>query len=252
MKKLLISLLLMIFLVSCGKDDVSPQKDSISGRKDAQKTEATLTATPVITALPRKAKKTVKEAFGLAWEEELILEKRRLYFSSEYDKVRHDDLSEWKDKNGNYHYPEGYEMSIQPSDEKMAAQQMPQKLLEEISTKELYDLIMSLPEFSQTWVRDNYIYYLLDLYVEYNFIENLMQRDDCATVVHEHYKKYSAKEKKKYSKCEYVDAEPLEDSEKWEAGKFRLTEALDWFCRYREGEKVPNEDVFGLGLLDNN
>lgn len=79
------------------------------------------------------------------------------YFTKKYDKVRRDDISDWKDSDGNWCYPKGYEIQWKPSDDElMASQQFPQELLEDMNTGELYQFIRKAHGFWAQSAFDNY------------------------------------------------------------------------------------------------
>ncbi len=213
------------------------------------------TATPAPTAPSKTAKKTVKEAFGAWLNEEYIMAMREGCFSEEYADVRYDDVSEWKDKQGNYQFPKGYVHTFAPNGTDpyaFAPQQMPQALLEEISTEELYQLILNVPTDDDMGWHNTYERYLQMLsayYSVYNFIENFMEREDAAQVVHQQYQKYTKKEIKRYSK-RYRGYEDYSVEEWVDEGKFQLTEGLEWFFLYQEGKKVPDYQVLGYDLME--
>lgn len=252
----IICFLFVLCLTSCGKN-VERQRGELSISPNDSKQPSETTTMSVATAMPRTAKKTVKEAFAGLWQEELIQDQQDLYFSKEYDEVRHDTLSEWKDEQGQYKCPEDYKIVGTIGDPWIeAAQQMPPKLLHEIGTEELYQLMMESPGFSSASHYDSYLLMLSYYYNSCNFLQNFMQREDCADVVHCFYNKYTKKEKKRYSKCFFEGTKSEDMSEEKvhaeieKAGKFQLTEGLEWFCKYRKGKEIPDEKVFGLPLIE--
>lgn len=207
--------------------------------------------TPVPTAPARTAEKTVKEAFG-AWlvSDKIIEWREKEYASREYEEIRYDDLSEWKKKQGGYTYPKAYEICFAPGigDSFFAAQQMPQALLDEISTEELLQLILNAPGgWDNTY--DSYLQMLSYYYGYYGFLRDLMDRKDAAEVVHQQYQKYTKKERQKYSKQNH-SWQPKNQAQMRERGKFQLTEGLEWFFRYQQGKKVPDEWIFGYEWLE--
>ena len=170
------------------------------------------------------------------------------YFTKKYDKVRRDDVSDWKDSDGNWCYPKGYEIQWKPSnDELMASQQFPQELLEDMSTGELYQFIRKAHGFWSQSAFDNYAQMLSYYYCRYNFIAELMRREDCAEVIHTYYVKTSEDDKKLYSKTasrQFSNGKKLEKQE-----RFQLLEGLEWFFQYKEGKSVPDELTFGMRLI---
>lgn len=259
-KNILLCILCSVMVMtSCGLQEQKEQSSAAS--PTAQSTEAVPVETeepaltPAPTAPSKTAKKTVKEAFGVMLDEDYIAELRNQCFSAEYENVRYDDVSEWKDKQGNYQYPKGYMHTLAHSGidpNTFAPQQMPQELLDEISTEELYQLILNVPTKDDTgWhnTHETYLPMLSAYYSVYNFIENLMERKDAAKVVHQHYQKYTKKEIKRYSK-RYRGFEDYSISEWEKEGKFQLTEGLEWFFLYKEGKKVPDYQVLGYDLME--
>ncbi len=170
------------------------------------------------------------------------------YFTKKYDKVRRDDISDWKDSDGNWCYPKGYEIQWKPSDDElMASQQFPQELLEDMSTGELYQFIRKAHGFWAQSAFDNYAQMLSHYYCRYNFIAELMRREDCAEVIHTYYEKTSEDDKKQYSKMasrQFSDGKKLEKQE-----QFQLLEGLEWFFQYKEGKSVPDDLTFGMQLI---
>lgn len=65
--------------------------------------------------------------------------------------MRKDNISDWKDSDGNWCYPKDYEIQWIPSDDEvMAAQQFPQEMLDAMSTDELYRFIRKATRFLVT------------------------------------------------------------------------------------------------------
>lgn len=246
MKKKIITVFLFTALVitACGL-----QKQENAETTPSPAAEPTQTAAAIPTPLSKTAKKTTKEAFGPLLNEDWWVELQNECFSKEYDSVRHDDISEWKDKKGNYTYPKDYEIDTMVGSEKpsaLASQQMPQELLDEISTEDLYRLIIKAPTDYYGWYApwyDTYLSILVRFYTHYNFIEELMEREDAPEVVHRYYTKYSEKEVEKYS----LRSRSQVNYKK--RGRFQLTEGLEWFFLYREGKEVPDYQVLGHDLV---
>ncbi len=257
-KNILLCIACMVMLLtSCGLREQKEQSADASPTAPSVKTVAVEkegpTATSAPTAPSKTAKKTVKEAFGAWLDEDYITQWRKECFSEVYDDVRYDDISEWKGKQGNYQYPKGYSMEHRDN-VSMASQQMPQGLLDEISTEELYQLIMNTPPEdgigSTGWnsFHETYLQMLAVYYTQYNFIENLMEREDAAQVVHKYYQQYTKKDIEKYSKQNRVsNADSYSEMRK--EGNFQLTEGLEWFFLYKEGKKVPDYQVLGYDLM---
>ncbi len=256
MKKSILCLLILMFcLSSCGqKESEKKVEPSVSPVPLAQ-LSAESTATPTPTQIPGTAHKTVEEALqGLIYETPEEVQSK--YFTAEFNDVRHDDITEWKDAKGNYHAPKGYKIACLSSawfTEQMASQQMPQELLDEISTEELYQLIMNLPV--ETWsvsTTNSYLQMTAKYYVYYNFMTDFIQREDSAEVVHRYYQKYSKKEKLKYTGNTFMEnrgkglKDTQEDLQKQE--RFQVTEGLEWFFRYKEGKSIPEEEELMLGV----
>lgn len=170
------------------------------------------------------------------------------YFTKQFDGIRKDNLSDWKDESGNWCYPADYQITWIPSDdEKMAAQQFPKELLEDMSTEELFQFIRKAHGFWAQSAFENYAIALSGYYSHYNFIAELMQRDDCAEVVHKYYAKATDDDVKQYSKVAHMSYSDKGKTEKQEL--FQLMEGMEWFFLYKNGESVPDDRVFGTDLL---
>ncbi len=167
------------------------------------------------------------------------------YFTKEFTESRNDEISDWKDEEGNWCYPAGYKITWVPSDdEKMAAQQFPEELLADMETDELYQFIM---EAHGQWFQSAFETYAssLSCYCSYyNFIAELMRREDCAEVVHKYYSQFTNDDLKRYSKMNRISYSDASETEKQEL--FQLTEGMEWFFLYKDGKSVPDEGVFGL------
>ena len=174
------------------------------------------------------------------------------YFIPRYKKYRLDDLSQWKDEKGQWCYPEEYEFAWVPSDvTQMAPQQFPPELLEDMDTEELLSFILKGEKTTVGWgwnTFDNYLMGLSMYYQAYNYTHELMNRSDCAQVVHQQYRQYSEQDIKKYSKRFWHGDGSME------AANFQLVECLEWFFLALEGKGVPDEYIYGSELeqsLDN-
>lgn len=252
---MIVGLFVALCLVSC---------DGVEQPEISEMPEVTVTAepamtlepevTPIPTPIPKTAKKTLEECFRGWLGDETPEEFQAKYYRKEFDGVRYDNLADWKDAKGNYHAPKGFKINFilnKDFTEVMASQQMPSELLERISTQELYQLIMSLPvdERYPGWntTFDSYLQVLSGYYIGYNFMTDFMQRKDAPKVVHQYYQGYTKKERKKYS---YMNRSSFDGtaSEWTKADRFRITEGLEWLFLYKEGKKVPDERVLGLGV----
>lgn len=234
-KLIILTISLSVFSIlgsACGKEVASDnmvKKESVS-QKTVQKS------------------KEIADIFG----ENLIPKEQKnyykKYFTQEFAESRNDDISDWKDKEGNWCYPAGYQITWIPSDdEKMAAQQFPEELLADMSTDELYQFIMRAHGQWAQLAFDTYAYALSSYYFYYNFIAELMQRVDCAEVVHKYYAQTTDDDVKRYSKKSRASYSDPSDTEKQEL--FQLMEGMEWFFLYKEGKSVPDERVFGLDQL---
>lgn len=247
-------LFMALCLVSCGR----AEHPEISEKAEVT-AEPAMTlepeVTPQPTPIPKTAKKTLEECFRGWLDDETPEEVQAKYYRKEFDGVRYDNLTDWKDAKGNYHVPKGYNVNFilhRDFTEVMASQQMLPELLEEISTQELFQLIMSLPvdeKYSgwSTFTKDSYLQLLSGYYIGYNFMTDFMRRKDAPEVVHGYYQGYTKKERKKYS---YMNRSSFDGtaSEWTKADRFRITEGLEWLFLYKEGKKVPDERVLGLGV----
>lgn len=172
------------------------------------------------------------------------------YLSRQYQKYRFDNILFWKDKD-HWCYPKKYKFSFVTTDHAvMAAQQFPPELLEAMDTEELLSFILSGKK-DLTWggmLYDNYLQFLCSYYQQYNYIHELMNRQDCAAAVHQRYQRFSEDEIQRYSRSEsqYAWQHSMRVTE--ESTNFKLVEALEWFFMALEGKKVPNEAAYGLEL----
>lgn len=166
------------------------------------------------------------------------------YFTKEFAESRNDNISDWKDKEGNWCYPAGYKITWIPSDdEKMAAQQFPEELLADMSTDELFQFIMKAHGQWAQLAFDTYAHALSSYYSYYNFVAELMNRGDCAAIVHKYYAQATDNDVKRYSKVSRASYSDTNDTEKQEL--FQLMEGMEWFFLYKDGKSVPDESVFG-------
>lgn len=212
-----------------GHETDSGDSDIVKAEKTEQETER---------------EKEIRENFGVFYMSEMG--GHPFYeplFSDKYRLYRFDDVSEWKDARGNWKYPDGFEFKWIPSDKwEMAAQQFPSELMKEMDTEELYGFIMKGVGVFDFYLFDNYLYALGGYYNCYNFIHELMNREDCAQVIHQYYGRYSQEDQKKYSKMNDIS------KNNWEKlDNFQMTEALEWFFLAMAGKEVPDERVYNSG-----
>ena len=230
-----------MLLCSCGGNR---QEAGSSGMKQSTKTESAGVA-------EGQSKDEVADVLGKTLIPDEERDYYQNYFAKKYDKVRRDNLSDWKDSEGNWCYPKGYEIQWKPSDDEvMAAQQFPQELLKDISTEELYNLIQKAHGSWSQSAFDSYAQALSYYYCRYDFIAELMRRKDCAEVIHKCYENTSADDKKLYSKTagrQFSDQKTLEKQE-----QFQLLEGLEWFFLFKEGKSVPDDLTFGQQLISTN
>lgn len=192
--------------------------------------------------------KAIIKNFGKFYTKDDSISDYETYFINRYKKYRIEDEKLWKDKKGNWRYPKEYEFSFVPSNPAcMAAQQFPPGLLEDMDTEELLSFILS-GDKNVIWgwcAYDNYLMGLAMYYSSYNYIHELMNREDCAAVVHQKYQGYTEDEVRKYSKSYWAEHYGLESQD---TINFRLVEGLEWFFMALEGKKVPDEYTYGLEL----
>lgn len=199
-------------------------------------------------AVTEQSSNEITDIFGETLLPEEQKEYYKKYFTKQFDGIRKDNLSDWKDEDGNWCYPADYKITWIPSDdEQMAAQQFPGELLEDMSTEELFQFIQEAHGFWAQSAFDSYVVALSGYYSHYNFIAELMQRDDCAEVVHKYYEKAAEDDVKLYSKRSRRSYSNEDKVEKQEL--FQLLEGMEWFFLYKNGESVPDDLVFGTGLL---
>lgn len=199
-----------------------------------------------------RIKNAIEKNFGKFYDYVDSSTSYETYFIKRYKKYRLDDLAQWKDEKGQWCYPKKYEFVWVPSDVTyMAAQQFPPELLEDMDTEELLSFILEGTKTTVGWGWNSFDNYLMGLsmyYQAYNYIHELMNRADCAQVVHQQYKQYSEQDIKKYSKMSWLGSDSME------AANFQLIEGLEWFFLTLEGKTVPDEYTYGSELeqsLDN-
>lgn len=197
-----------------------------------------------------RTKNAIEKNFGKFYDYVDSSTSYETYFIERYEKYRLDDLSQWKDEKGQWCYPKEYEFVWIPSDvTQMAAQQFPPELLEDMDTEELLSFILQREKRPGLWgwnCFDNYLMGLSGYYRYYNCIHELMNRKDCAQVIHQKYQQYSEDDQKKYSKLSWHESGNYDDST--EAVNFQLVESLEWFFLALEGKAVPDELVYGSDL----
>lgn len=242
MKKRLLAVLtvfgMAVTLCACG---------NTGGNGDSQKASSSNAAEPAQTV----AEQSGDEIADLLGKKLIPDEERdyyQKYFTEQYDKVRKDNISDWKDSDGNWCYPKDYEIQWIPSDDEvMAAQQFPQEMLDAMSTDELYRFIRKAPGSWSQLAFDSYAQAISYYYCRYNFIAELMRREDCAEVIHTYYEKTPADDVKQYSKTNSVQSTDRKKFAKRE--QFQLLEGLEWFFLYKDGKAVPDEEAFGMSLI---
>lgn len=116
----------------------------------------------------------------------------------------------------------GYKWTVNEAG--MASQQLPEELLKDMSTSELFDFILNAPGDMSITVYDDYMVALSTYRSFYNFIDNLMGRNDIAEVVHKHYQTYPEGDVLLLSKENRHNADDIKKQE-----QFQLTEALELF-----------------------
>lgn len=227
-----------VMLCACG---------NTGGNGDSQKASSLNAAEPTQTV----AEQSGDEIADLLGKKLIPDEERdyyQKYFTEQYDKVRKDNISDWKDSDGNWCYPKDYEIQWIPSDDEvMASQQFPQEMLDAMSTDELYRFIRKAPGSWSQLAFDSYAQAISYYYCRYNFIAELMKREDCAEVIHTYYEKTPADDVKQYSKTNSVQSTDRKKLAKRE--QFQLLEGLEWFFLYKDGKAVPDEEAFGMSLI---
>lgn len=242
---LFLGISIVFLLTACAKDgDVTTQNTDHKISQSTQETSGESTDTPAGDEAGR-----IREAFGPLIPEGQVQHEK--YVADEFAEDRYDDLSEWKDKDGNWCYPKGYKIRcIGGDDSALASQQFPEELLNQMTTEELYEFIMKAPGSWSHYVYDTYMQALSTYYVFFNFMANLMEREDCAQVALEHYEKYTEDDIQKYSKMHLA---MYEDEEKQaEQGRFQLAEGLAWFFLYLDDKSVPDDTILGITLTQDN
>lgn len=106
---------------------------------------------------------------------------------------------EWKKINGKYQYPvTPYDKewgNYMLSSERNAACQIPQKILDELSTEELLELVLDCPLIISMSLHDTIVEGVKILAQEFNGMHELLSREDCLSVVSRYYAEYKIPEK---------------------------------------------------------
>lgn len=227
-------------MVSCGKKKEKNSKtvpSSIPVVMRTEKPSAGPTETPLPTQIPKEAKKTIEECLrGLLAETPENLQAECFKESS----MKYNKFSDWKDAKGRYCCPKGYKIHyLLTSGDVMAARQMPQLVLDEISTEELYHLIQNM-KISGIWcsgAADTYLDMVSRYYMSYNFMTEFIRRKNSEEVVHRFYLKYSKAERSMYTKNRevknYQRGYKGTTSDIVKQERFQMTEGLEWFYRYK-------------------
>ncbi|MGN0370262.1 MAG: hypothetical protein ACI4EW_06920 [Butyrivibrio sp.] len=104
-----------------------------------------------------------------------------------------DNLSEWYDSEGNLDYPlNNYRDKYEnlPAKEKKDLCQIPDELLENLSTEELLELVLKHPFIGDIYGYDSITAGLVHFSLNFNGCMKLLHRDDCGRVVAEYYSEY--------------------------------------------------------------
>ncbi len=106
---------------------------------------------------------------------------------------------EWKKVNGKYQYPvTPYDKewgSYGKKEERYVACQIPQKILDELSTEELLELVLDCPLTVNMYLYDGIKDGVKKMAQYLNGMDELLGREDCLSVVHQYYAKYNIPEK---------------------------------------------------------
>lgn len=106
---------------------------------------------------------------------------------------------EWKKVNGKYKYPvTPYDKewgNYRLKEERYVACQIPQKILDELSTEELLELVLDCPLTVNMYLYDGIKDGVKKMAQYLNGMDELLGREDCLSVVHQYYAKYSIPEK---------------------------------------------------------
>lgn len=149
------------------------------------------------------------------------------------------DITKWK-KDGEYCYPAGYEVACVPGDEhRMAAQQFPPQLIEEMDTESLLDFIMQDRGDISILAYDRYSYAFQIYRDNYNFIDAFLEREDAESVVKHYYQRYSDQEIQTYSKTSRQSTSDIDSQ-----SDFQLIEGMLWYFMDQRGEEVPDKNYW--------
>ncbi len=170
------------------------------------------------------------------------------YFQGENKQYIHDDLSEWRDKQGDLCYPKDFPEGFYPnSDDKMAASQLPEELFKELDTEQLYLFLLEYPPlWSVIKSYDHTLEELTMLRQYVNAFDELMSREDCEEVVEKYYKKYPEKYRQRNTGTgEGTDAvQHKEKSKDLKQVQFQFTEGLRWYFMKQHGKELPDEATY--------
>lgn len=125
----------------------------------------------------------------------------------QYDKCMRENpncvhpAKEWKKVNGRYQYPvTPYDKewgNYMLSSERYAACQIPQKILNELSTEELLELVLDCPLMISMSLHDTIVEGVKILAQEFNGMHELLSREDSLAVVSRYYADYKIPEKQR-------------------------------------------------------
>lgn len=134
----------------------------------------------------------------------------------------------WYDADGKVQYPAEYKKNagFVPSDSaRMAAQQIPNEVLQGMSTIDLLELIMDYPGSYSIIAYDTYDA-AMEMYRDYyNFIDMFCNRKDAKEAIDEKYDSYTEEEIKKNSKSTHIST-----GNENKRDKFQMLEALKENC----------------------
>ena len=199
-------------LSSCGKTE-SADKKQVKVTEESQKQDAAPDADN------SEETSSYKIVSGRAYEEYV---KNTEYAS----KIIAGDR--WYDADGKVQYPAEYKKNagFVPSDSaRMAAQQIPNEVLQGMSTIDLLELIMNYPGSYSIIAYDTYDA-AMEMYRDYyNFIDMFCNRKDAKEAIDEKYDSYTEEEIKKYSKSTHIST-----GNENKRDKFQMLEALKETC----------------------
>lgn len=233
-----ISILLCFAMGLCSCTETSKNERDLKNEKIA--TEAAgnrLAESPIPSTVPEVTPSVEEDGLNRYYKE----------FSSKYPERICNNLDHWRDEDGTYHYPDhllkerldeaGNKVYPGTTLENKAPYYIPETVLENISTENLYQLLKEDKDILAAYTTgyDSVKMTYARVREGYNGVDELIQRPDCLSVVKPHYKKYSKKERKMYAFLSFPEEWGVSENECTEffykKGEFLFDQ---WIVKYLE------------------